>query len=109
MTAETETNGIGLRLGDMLIVLRDAAIATLISALVAVVVNLVHPEAIPFVAEEEYEILVPCPEPGGKVTPIEASDPTIAGQDSFFVDARSKEEFEAFLKTLLDLEYPKTK
>ncbi len=80
-------------LGGMAIVFRDAIIATVISAAVAIVANLIHPQAIPFIAEKEYEILVPCPEPGGKVTRIEASDRALWTRDVFLVDARSGKEF----------------
>lgn len=76
--------------------MKDAAIASLIAAAVALAVNLVRPGSIPFVAEEEYEILVPCPEPGGNVTPMNATGHLVHAQDTFFVDARSKEEFESW-------------
>ncbi len=83
-------------LRDMWIALRDAVIATIISTTIAVIANLVHPEAIPFIAEEEYEILVPCPEPGGEVIPLEPSDSGIWAPNIFLVDARSKKDFTAW-------------
>ena len=45
---------------------RDALLIVVGCVLLAVAVNTVHPRAIPLVAEHEYEILVPCPEPGGQ-------------------------------------------
>ncbi len=96
MTIEAKTGEVKQWLRGTSIAIRDAVIATLVSAAVAVVVNLVHPESIPFIAEEEYEILVPCPEPGGKVTPMEAGDSVLWDRGIFLVDARSKEEFKTW-------------
>ncbi len=77
----------------VIIVIRDAAIVAVASTVVGLVVNGFHPEKIPYFAGEAYQILVPCPEPGGEVTPLEATDPVIAQKDSFIVDARLKEDF----------------
>jgi predicted sulfurtransferase len=74
-------------------VIRDAAVVSLAAALVALAVNLFHPEKIPLVAEEEYEILVPCPEPGGEVTAVEPGDPMLIAPDTFIVDARPATDF----------------
>lgn len=73
--------------------IRDALAVTAAATAVALIVNLFHPEKIPFVAEEAYEILVPCPEPGGAVTVMEASDPLLTAEDTYIVDARPEEEF----------------
>ncbi len=78
-----------LRLG---VAFRDAVIITLIAGGIGMLVNLVHPEKIPFVAEREYEILVPCSEPGGEVSSLEASHPDLQAGQVFIVDARSEEE-----------------
>ena len=80
----------------MLIVLRDAAIAAGISFAVGLGVNLLRPDAIPFFADQEYELFVPCPEPGGEVAPVRADAPALLGDDTFVVDARSKEEFQTW-------------
>lgn len=47
-----------------------------------------HP--IPFIATKAYEILVPCPEPGGAVTSMEPTDPSLFLEYTFMVDAREK-------------------
>ena len=74
--------------------LRDALIATAAFSVVGLLANLVHPERIPFIAEKEYEILVPCPEPGGEVSVIQPDDPVLQDQSTFVVDARPGEAFE---------------
>jgi hypothetical protein len=73
---------------------RDAVIATAAFSVVGLVVNLVHPERIPYIAEKEYEILVPCPEPGGEVSVIQPGDPVLREQSTFVVDARPRDVFE---------------
>jgi Rhodanese-like domain len=93
VTGNTTTDGPKHRYSQVLIILRDAIFATLLSAAVAVVVNLVHPNAISFVAKKEYEILVPCPEPGGEISQMNADDHAIFAHYTFCVDARAKEEF----------------
>jgi hypothetical protein len=74
-------------------VFRDALIATGFSFFVGLAVNVVHAEKIPYVATQAYEILVPCPEPGGTVIPFEPDDPTLFSKDTFVVDARSEQAF----------------
>ena len=78
------------------IALWDAVLITAIASAVGLLVNLFHPEKIPYIAEEEYETLVPCPEPGGEVTLMEANDPLVRAEDSFVVDAREKAEHRAW-------------
>lgn len=73
--------------------LRDAVILTAVFAAVGLVVNLLHPERIPWVAEDEYETLVPCPEPGGEVIAMKPDDPALGSEKTFVVDARSTEAF----------------
>jgi rhodanese-related sulfurtransferase len=93
MNAEAEKQTLLTGLG---IALRDAVIITAIACAVGLLVNLFHPEKIPYIAEEEYNILVPCPEPGGEVTPLEAADPRVQAKDTFVVDARNKSEHQAW-------------
>jgi hypothetical protein len=87
-------------------VIRDAAIAAAAATVVGLVVNLFHPEKIPYIADEVYEILVPCPVPGGEVTPVEATDAMIEAPDTFIVDARPKDAFSKWrFKTATNLTY----
>jgi len=90
----------------MAVVLRDAVIAAGISCVAGLLVNLARPDAIPFFADQPYELFVPCPEPGGEVTPMAADDPALLADDTFLVDARSKQEFEAWhLRQALNISY----
>ena len=77
--------------------LRDALIVTAAASLLGVLVNAtVHPEPIPFIAEKAYEIMVPCPEPGGPVETLEPTDEKVSAETTMTVDARSTEEFEGW-------------
>ncbi|MFC1655071.1 rhodanese-like domain-containing protein [Myxococcota bacterium] len=88
------------------IALRDAVLITAASCAVGLLVNLFHPEKIPYIAEEEYNILVPCPEPGGEVTALEVSDPTVHAEDTFVVDARKQAEHQAWkLRDAMNIPY----
>ena len=92
--------------GGLKAALRDAVLITAACSLVGLLVNLFHPEKIPYIAEEEYETLVPCPEPGGEVTPLEATDPSVNAQDTFIVDARQKNEHRAWkLRDAMNIPY----
>jgi hypothetical protein len=80
----------------MAIVLRDAVMAAGISFVAGLLVNLARPDAIAFIADRPYELFVPCPEPGGEATPMAADAPALLADDTFVVDARSKQEFDAW-------------
>ena len=79
-----------------LTVLMDAAVAVLVSAAIAVCVNFARAQGIPLIAAEPYDILVPCPEPGGEVSGIAPTDPALRVERTFFVDARSPQAFKAW-------------
>lgn len=71
---------------------RDAVILSIISAVVAIVINsFFYSEGIPFIAKNAYEILVPCPVSGGKVIPIAADDPKLKAKETYIVDARTED------------------
>ncbi len=65
-----------------------------IAAVIAVAVNVLRPAGLPFIARTPYQILVPCPEPGGPVQVLQPNDPAILGARTFLVDARSLREYE---------------
>ncbi|MBW1809179.1 MAG: rhodanese-like domain-containing protein [Deltaproteobacteria bacterium] len=69
-------------------VIRDAVLITVVFGGLGVLVNLFHPEKIPFIAEKEYETMVPCPVFGGEVNLIEVDDPDLYAKETFLVDAR---------------------
>ncbi len=81
-------------------ILRDAAFVVLVSAVAAFVLNAARSDdvAISWVAEKEYDILVPCPEP---LEEIDATSPDEASRlatssGTLFVDAREEEAFAAW-------------
>ena len=73
---------------------KEAALIAAGTAVLALLGNLVHPEKIPYFADEAYEILVPCPEPGGEVLPIKPGDSSWSAPGQFFIDARAKAAFD---------------
>ncbi len=90
-----QLGGIRLLLAGSLAALRDALLLTAVCSGLGLAVNAwFHPESIPLLAEEEYETLVPCPEPGGEVTPIQPDDPQIQAESTFAVDARAEAAFD---------------
>jgi hypothetical protein len=75
------------------IVVRDAAIIVAASSIVGLVSNVVRKPGIPWVQKEEYDILVPCPEPVGEATEMGPDDPLILEDTSLVIDARTAAEF----------------
>ena len=80
--------------GRWMAVLRDAVVAGLLLAGLGMVANAVRPDGISVVAQNEYEILVPCPEPLGEVYPLEPNELLAAG--TLVVDAREPAEHAAW-------------
>ncbi|NOZ86436.1 MAG: rhodanese-like domain-containing protein [Deltaproteobacteria bacterium] len=76
--------------------LGHAVLITLGASCLGLVVNLFHPEGIPYVTWSDYETLVPCPVPGGKVSGIGARDPLLVDARSLLVDARPKKDYQAW-------------
>jgi hypothetical protein len=95
MAAEDgQPGGIRLLLAGGLTALRDAVLLTVVCSGLGLAANAwFHPESIPLLAEEEYETLVPCPEPGGEVTALQPDDPQIRAENTFVVDARGEAAF----------------
>ncbi len=77
-------------------VVRDAALITAASAVVALVVNTARSDGLPLVAEEEYQILVPCPEPLGEVEGLPPAEMTRSDEGTLVLDAREEAAFEAW-------------
>ena len=77
-------------------IVRDAAIVAVVSTVVALTVNTVRSEGIRLVQQEEYDILVPCPEPVGDPEGMKADDARVKDGKSLLLDVRSKEEFETW-------------
>lgn len=77
-------------------ILRDAVIIVVVSSVAGIVSNAIRSERIPLVAEEAYDILVPCPEPVGEAGEMAPGDPLVLNERSLIIDARSAEEFAAW-------------
>jgi hypothetical protein len=73
----------------------EAAIVAAVSSVLALAVNALRPSGLPLVTRVPYEVLVPCPEPGGPVTPLDADDPLLREPRVFVIDARDAETFRA--------------
>jgi len=74
-------------------IVRDAAIVMVVSTAVALTVNAVRSEGIRLVQQEQYDILVPCPEPVGDPEGMKADDARVKDSKSLLLDVRTKEEF----------------
>lgn len=68
-----------------------AVAASLLFAGLGLLVNALRPAGIPLVAQKEYEILVPCPEPLGEVFPMEPA--RLSEEGTLIIDARESEDF----------------
>jgi rhodanese-related sulfurtransferase len=80
----------------ILSIARDAAIVTGLSTVLALGINAVRSDGIRLVQKEEYEILVPCPEPVGDPDVMKADDARIKDSRSLVLDVRSAKEFESW-------------
>ena len=69
-------------------IVRDAVIVVALSVVVAAAFNAIRPDGLPWVADQEYETLIPCPEPLGEVDPVAPNDPGIAHERTLLIDAR---------------------
>ncbi|MBN1833772.1 MAG: rhodanese-like domain-containing protein [Deltaproteobacteria bacterium] len=74
--------------------IRDALLVLIIATTIALVSNAFREDGIPLVAEEEYTILVPCPESMGEAIAINPDDPLIKDPDSLIIDVRSLKEYD---------------
>jgi hypothetical protein len=83
------------RRGDAARILRQAAIAATAASVLALAANATRSGRLPLIARTPYETLVPCPEPGGPVEPLAASDPSLASPHTFVIDARSSDAFDS--------------
>jgi len=76
--------------------LRDAAIAVVVCAALALGVNAARARPLPLVAKEPYRILVPCPVVSGHADELAPSDPAIHSAGALLVDARAAADFKAW-------------
>lgn len=89
-------------------VIRDAVLATILSAGIALAYNALRAEgSIPLVADKPYQILVPCPEHRGKPATSLAPAKVRPGEEGVaLVDAREREAFDRWhLKGALSIPF----
>lgn len=60
------------------------------STAVALSVNALRTDSLPLVAQKEYAVFVPCPEPLGEVDPVEPGDPLLHASRTLVIDARDE-------------------
>ena len=73
--------------------LGEAVVAALLAAAVGLGVNALRPRGLPLLASEPYQVLVPCPEPGGPVEAVSVDEPGLLSRGTFLVDARSGDAY----------------
>lgn len=78
----------------LLLVLRDASVVVVAAAVLALGSNSLRKDGLPLVARQDFETLVPCPEPMGTATAVAASDERLRNPASLLIDARSPEEYQ---------------
>ncbi len=79
---------------DRLRVLLEAIAVTAVGVVIALLFNALRPAGLELIARTPYQILVPCPEPGGPVQIVQATESWILSARTFLVDARSPQEFD---------------
>lgn len=70
----------------------DALVAGLLLSGLGLTFNALYSDGIPLVADKEYDILVPCPEPLGEVFPVEPDG--LSQEGTVVIDAREPEQFD---------------
>ncbi len=79
------------------VILRDAGVIVVLASGAALLYNGVRSsDAISLVAQEPYQILVPCPEHEGETDAISVAAAREPGQGVLFIDAREPEAFTAW-------------
>ncbi len=84
------------RLSWPLVALRDASLVAVLAAGLGFGVNALRPDGLPFLAEAEYEILVPCPEVQGEADALAPNDPALRDARTLLLDARAAADFAAW-------------
>ncbi len=74
-------------------IILDALFVALVIGCIALLVNALRSDGIPLIAEKEYQILVPCPEPLGEVEALAHDAPEITDPGSLLIDAREAEAY----------------
>jgi hypothetical protein len=87
----------GLKSAGLGSTIRDSLFVVSIATAVGLFVNgFLNPNGIPIIAERAYDILVPCPEPGGAATPVNAVESLTESERVFWMDARPAADFKGW-------------
>ncbi|MFC1890330.1 rhodanese-like domain-containing protein [Thermodesulfobacteriota bacterium] len=78
------------------LILRDSLIVVALSAAVALAFNGFRPAGLEFVASRDYEIFVPCLEPGGEAGMLAPSEIRWDSPTDLVLDGRSSEDHESW-------------
>ncbi|MBN2339840.1 MAG: rhodanese-like domain-containing protein [Deltaproteobacteria bacterium] len=86
--------------------LLEAAVVASIACVIGAAVQWVHPNSIPFFANEAYETMVPCPVQEGKVTELSPQSPLLQEKNVLIIDAREEPDFDDWhVKNALRITY----
>lgn len=78
------------------VVIKQATLLAAVAALLAFGTNAVRADGLSLVAQKDFEIVVPCPEPVGAATEIGPEDPRLRDPNTLIIDARAREEYESW-------------
>ncbi|MCD4748627.1 MAG: rhodanese-like domain-containing protein [Thermoanaerobaculales bacterium] len=78
----------------LLRILLEAIAVSAVAVVISLLFNALRPAGLELIARTPYQILVPCPEPGGPVQVVQPTNPWILSARTFLVDARSPQEFD---------------
>lgn len=66
------------------------------AAILAFGTNALRTDGLSLIAQKDFDIVVPCPEPVGSATLIEPADPRLREPNTLVIDARSAQEYRAW-------------
>lgn len=78
------------------IVVKQALLLVGVAALLAFGTNAIRADGLPLVAQKDFELVVPCPEPVGVATDISPDDPRVRDPKTLIIDARAREEYQSW-------------
>lgn len=89
--SERQGSGWGWRRG-----LVQAAVISVAASALGLAVNALRAEPLPWLAQQPYTLVVPCPTQTGNALALAASDPQALDERSLVIDARTKADFAAW-------------
>lgn len=77
-------------------IVRDAAVVVALAVALSLLANTIRTSGIALIAEEEFEILVPCPEAVGEAEAVGPDAVLLRDPESLLIDVRSPLEYESW-------------